>query len=63
MIRVIGNVLKALMFFLDLWRERDRVKIKVKAEIAQKMIGAFAETNPVNQASQLNVIVRSINSV
>jgi len=61
MMKVLLQILRALFFFLELWRERDKKQIKVKAEIAQKLIGAFAETNRMNKASRLNIVVQSIN--
>ena len=61
MIQTVFGVIKALLFFLNLWKERDAAKAKKKAEIAKEIINAFEETDAKTKASRLNAVVGSIN--
>ncbi|MCK4579389.1 MAG: hypothetical protein KAU50_11410 [Candidatus Marinimicrobia bacterium] len=63
MFKTIGGVIKVLLFFLGLWKERDAAKAKKKAEIAKEIVNAFEETDKRIQASRLNAAVGSINRV
>jgi len=61
MFKTIGQVIQAIMFFLNLWKEKDARKAKQKAEIAKEMVDAFQETDNKTKASRLNGVVGSIN--
>jgi hypothetical protein len=45
---------------MDLWRERNAVKAKEKADIAKEIVNAFEQTNPHIQASHLNIAIARI---
>ena len=58
----IGQLFKIAMFFLDLWREKNKKKAAEKAEIAKEIVDAFKQTNKSLRASYLNsAIVRMRN--
>ena len=59
--KMIGQILKVLMFFLNLWKERDAERAKKKAEIGKEIVEAFKETDNKKQASRLNSAVGAIN--
>ena len=61
MFQTIAGVVKAILFFLNLWKERDAAKAKKKAEIAKEIVDAFEETDEKTKASRLNAAVGSIN--
>ena len=61
MIQTISGIIKAVLFFLNLWKERDAAKAKKKAEIAKEIINAFEETDAKTKASRLNAAVGAIN--
>lgn len=61
MFTTIGDIIKVLLFFLNLWGERNAAKAKKKKEIAEEMVDAFATTNKKTQASRLNSVVGRIN--
>lgn len=50
-----------MLFFCNLWKERDQAKAKKKAELAKEMVDAFEETDKKKQASRLNAVVGGIN--
>ena len=51
---------KVMLFFLDLWREKDKVKAEKKADIAEEIVYAFKETDKTKRAALLNVAVDRI---
>ena len=57
----IAGVIKILLFFVGLYKERDQAKAKKKAELAKEMIDAFEETDKKTQASRLNAVIGGIN--
>jgi len=60
MLKLAGNLLQVILFFLGLWGERNSAMAKKKAEIAKEVADAFSETDPAIQASRLNSAVQSI---
>ena len=61
MLTAIGDIIKVLLFFLNLWGERNAEVAKKKQEIAKEIVDAFAETDKKVQASRLNAAVSRIN--
>ena len=57
----ISGIIKVLLFFLGLFKERDAAKAKEKAEIAKEMIDALAETDKKLQASRINSAIARAN--
>ena len=49
----IGQLFKALNFFLSLWREKDEAKAEEKKKVATKVIDAFKQTDKKERASRL----------
>jgi hypothetical protein len=43
-----------LLFFLDLWREKNKEKAEAKKKVATKVIDAFKQTDKKERASRLN---------
>ena len=62
-IATIGMLLKVLMFFLNLWSEKDKRKAEKKAEIAKEVVDAFKETNKKKRASKLTMALNNIDRV
>jgi hypothetical protein len=54
MFNSIGQLIKALLFFLDLWREKNKEKAEAKKKVATKVIDAFKQTDKKERASRLN---------
>ncbi|MHA2068761.1 MAG: hypothetical protein ACXABY_30725 [Candidatus Thorarchaeota archaeon] len=50
----IGQLLKALNFFLSLWREKDKKKAEAKKKVMTKVVDAFKQTDKKERASRLN---------
>ena len=61
MFATLGNLVKVLFFFIDLWREKDKKKAAEKKAIAEKVTDAFKETDAKKRASRLNAAVADIN--
>ena len=57
----VASALKVLLFFLNLWKDRNSARAKKKAEIAKEIVDAFAETDKKKQASKLNIAIGRIN--
>ena len=57
MIQTISSIIKVILFFLNLWSEKDKKKAEEKAEIGKEIVDAFKETDPKVRASRLNVAV------
>lgn len=60
MLSTIGNLIKVLFFFLDLWREKDEAKSEAKKKIASEVVDAFKQTDKKERASRLNAVVEKI---
>lgn len=54
---IIGQFFKVVLFFLDLWKEKDKKKAEEKAEIAKEIVDAFKQTDKAQRASSLNIVV------
>ena len=63
MLNTIGQLIKVLFFFLDLWREKDKEKAEAKKKVATKVIDAFKQTDKKLRASRLNAAVHDINQL
>lgn len=57
------NIIKALLFLGNLWKEKDKEKSLKKAKIGKKIVDAFKQTDKKQRASHLNVAVGHINRV
>ena len=55
-----GQLFKLIFFFLDLWKEKDKVKAEKKAKLGEELVGAFAETDRDTRASRINVTIGRI---
>ena len=62
-IRLIGNLIKALLFFGNIWKEKDDKKSEEKAKIGRDIIDAFRETDKKKRASLLNRAIDDTNSL
>ena len=60
---LIGQFLKAMMFFLELWVEKDKEQAERKKVVANEIVEAFKQTDPKLRASRLNSAVFSINEL
>ena len=56
----IGQVLKALMFFIGLYTERNKERAAQKKVVADEIVNAFKKTDPKVRASHLNVAIANI---
>ena len=63
MIKLIGQFFQVAMFFLNLWREKDKEKAEEKKKIASKVVNAFKQTDKKLRASRLNSAVNDINQL
>jgi hypothetical protein len=61
MFNTIGNIIKVVLFFLNLWREKDKEKAEAKKKVADQIVNAFKQTDKAKRASRLNRAVSSIN--
>ena len=61
--QIIGNLTKVLLFFLNLWREKDAQKAEAKKKVATKVVDAFKQTDKKELASRLNAAVHDINQL
>ena len=59
----IGTFLKIAMFFLDLWKEKDKLKAEKKAAIGKEIVNALKQTDKKVRASMLNVAVSHIHTM
>ena len=57
----LGQLFKALNFFLSLWREKDEQKAEAKKKVATKVVDAFKQTDKKERASRLNRALDDIN--
>ena len=60
MFKTIGTAFKIILFFLNLWKEKDEKKSQEKSEIGKEIVDAFKETDKTNRASKLNSAVGRI---
>jgi len=60
-IKTIGQFFKVAMFFLSLWKEKDKEKAAQKAAIGKKVLNAFQQTDKDKRASRLNTVIGDIN--
>jgi hypothetical protein len=63
MIKVIGQMFQVALFFLNLWREKDKEKAEAKKKVATQIVDAFKQTDKTKRASRLNRAVGAINGV
>ena len=63
LLTVIGQTIKAILFFLDLFRERDKKRAASKAVVAKEVVDAFTETDKETRASKLSAAVVNINKL
>ena len=61
MLSTIGNIFKVVLFFLNLWREKDAEKAEAKKKVANQIVDAFKQTDKAKRASRLNRAIGSIN--
>lgn len=52
--------LQIIKVFLDLWSEKNAVKIEKKAAVAKEIVDAFADADPAKKASELNATITDI---
>lgn len=57
---LIGQLFKLLFFFLDLWKEKDKIKAEKKAEIGRSLVDAFSQTDSNTRASHINLAIGRI---
>ena len=60
MIQLISNIIRAVLFFGNIYREKDKKKAEEKAEIGKDIINAFKETDKKRRASELNSAIGRI---
>ena len=60
-IAAIVALAKVLMFFLNLWSEKDAAKAQKKADIANDIVKAFQQTDKRERASRLNAALARAN--
>ena len=60
-IKLIGQVLKLIGFFCDLWKEKDKFRAEQKAAAAKEVVDAFKIGDKADRASALNAAVGRIN--
>ena len=63
MFNTIGQLIKVLFFFLDLWREKDKEKAEAKKRVATKVVDAFKQVDKKERASRLNAAIADINGL
>jgi len=61
MFETAAGILKVLLFFLRLWREKDSTKAARMAGVAKEIVDAFKETDKKLQASYLSAAICGIN--
>ena len=61
MLQLLNNLFKVSLFFLDLWREKDKEKAEAKKKVATQIVDAFKQTDKAKRASRLNRAVSAIN--
>ena len=62
-VAAIVSLCKVLMFFLNLWSEKDKEKAQKKAGIAKEMVDAFKQTDNKERASKLNAAIDRVNTL
>jgi len=55
--------IKAMMFFVNLWSEKNQQKAAEKAALADRITNAFKQTDKAKRASRLNSAVADINKL
>ena len=63
MLKLIGQFFQIALFFLNLWKEKDKEKAEAKKKIATKVVDAFKQTDKKTRASRLNSAVHDINQL
>jgi hypothetical protein len=58
--KTLGDLLKVILFFGNLWKEKNEEKAEAKAEIGKDIINAFKQTNKKTRASRLNASLDNI---
>ena len=59
--QTIGQLLKVVFFFMNLWKEKDKEKAEAKKKVGEQILDAFKQTDKKKRASRLNRAVGSIN--
>lgn len=62
-IQLIGNIIKAALFFGKIWKEKDDLKAEAKAKVGRDIVDAFRETDKKKRASLLNRALDDTNSL
>ena len=62
-IQLLGNLLKAILFFANIWAEKDKEKAEKKAAIGKELVDAAKETDKDKRASLLNRAIDNTNSL
>jgi hypothetical protein len=61
MLKLISQFFQIALFFLNLWKEKDKEKAEEKKKIATQVVDAFKQTDKNKRASRLNAAVGNIN--
>jgi len=59
--QTIGQLLKVVFFFMNLWKEKDKEKAEAKKKVGEQILDAFKQTDKGKRASRLNRAIGSIN--
>jgi len=59
-IKLIGQFLKIIGFFLDLWKEKDKFRAEQKAAAAKEVVDAFKITDKDDRASAVSAAIARI---
>jgi hypothetical protein len=63
MLKLIPQLIQIFLFFINLYREKDKEKAEEKKKVATKVVDAFKQTDKKERASRLNAAVHHINKL
>jgi hypothetical protein len=58
---VIGQFFKVILFFGNLWKEKDKEKAEAKKKVGVQIVDAFKQTDKKKRASRLNRALDDVN--
>ena len=61
MLKLIPQFVQIVLFFMNLYKEKDKEKAQAKKVVADRITDAFKQTDPERRAALLNSAVGRIN--